>query len=347
MKQEHMSADKVSAPQSIAAPKKRRFLGKQVPAEGDNGVFTQSWFPLCMASDIEKGMVKGFPFLGGRVIVFRGEDGEARVMSAYCAHLGADLSVGCVSGNSIQCAYHFWEFGDEGQCTRTGAGDPPPKHATLFTFPTLEKHGLIWAFNGEEPLFDIPDWPFPDKDLLTVVEAFPVSLPIDPWVACAQTPDIQHVILLHNLELLGPNPAEEGTVEWTDFSMQYDIHGIAQGADMNIRAGVFGTSIYFQTGTLDGRWFGFLTGMGLPEPGKTDAFIVMAAERGTGDEAEVQEFLRRCINHEVAIASEDIGIASTINFRVGALTKSDATLSKFLQKMRNYPRAHPSAEFIR
>ena len=37
-----------------------------------------------------------------------------------------------------------------------GPGDPPPPAARLFRFPTAERYGLIWAFNGEQPLFEIP-----------------------------------------------------------------------------------------------------------------------------------------------------------------------------------------------
>src|SRR5688500_16086181 len=94
----------------------RRQLGPHVPAEGEKRVFTQSWFPICMSSELPPGAVKGVSFLGGRVVAFRGEDGKASVVSAYCPHLGADLSVGSVAGNSLRCAYHQWEFDKGGNC---------------------------------------------------------------------------------------------------------------------------------------------------------------------------------------------------------------------------------------
>lgn len=321
-----------------------RLTGIQVPFEGDNGLFTQSWFPICMSSEIPNGTVKGFDFLGGKVIAFRGDDGIARVMSAYCAHLGADLSLGKVVGASIQCPYHFWEYDGTGACRKTGAGDPPPPRAGLFKFPVREMHGLIWAFNGEAPLFDIPDWPLPADTLVTDTQPFPVVMPVDPWIICAQTPDIQHVILLHKMELIGPNPAPN--VEWTDHTMFYNFHGRVRGREMNIRAGIIGTSIFFQTGTLDGRWFGFLAAFGLPAPARTSLFSVFAAERGA-DEAEARRFVAECREHEIAIAAEDSDIACTIHFRVGGLTKADATLGRFLAMVRDFPRAHPSADFIR
>lgn len=326
-----------------AQPRRRRLLGEHVPMEGENGLYTQSWFPICMSSDIGAGEVKGFPFLGGRVITFRGADGAAQVTSAYCPHLGADISVGKVVGNHVQCPYHMWEFNRDGICQKTGSGDPAPRRASLFAFPTQEKHGLIWAFNGEEPWFEIPNWPFSDADVLTDTQEFPVPMNIDPWIICAQTPDIQHLLYLHKFDLKGPNP--EGNVAWTDHSMFYDMDGLWGGRRMTIRAGIVGTSIFFQTGTLDGRWFGFMTGMGLPAPSQSRMFSVFAAER-TEDEDEVRAFLEEARLHEIAIAMEDSAIGQTIHFRVGSLTRADATLARFLDYMRRFPRAHPSAEFI-
>ena len=44
---------------------------------------------------------------------------------------------------------------------------------------------------------------------------------------------------------------------------------------------------------------------------------------------------------------EDQPLLSTIKYRQGVLTKDDRTLAKYLALVRDYPRAHPSAAFIR
>ena len=322
---------------------RRRALGPQVPAEGQDGLFTQSWFPICLADDVLAGTVRGFPFLGGRVVVFRGKSGEAHLLSAFCTHLGADLAEGCVVGDQLQCAFHRWEFDGQGKCRKTGIGDPPPPRASLFAFPSQERHGLIWAFNGESPLFDLPEWPFPDDRLVRQAVMFPVSMPVDPWIVCAQTPDIQHVKLLHKFEFVGPDP--EKNIEWQEYSMFYPLHIRTHGRELNVRGGIIGTSIFFQTGTLDGRWFGFMTAMGLPRPSESSVFAVLVAER-TEDEAEVRSFLQTALEYEAGIASEDAGIARTMRLRVGSLTKADAPLARFFERVRTFPRDHPSAEFI-
>jgi hypothetical protein len=38
---------------------------------------------------------------------------------------------------------------------------------------------------------------------------------------------------------------------------------------------------------------------------------------------------------------------NTIHYRPGHLTKVDKSLARFLNYVRTYPRAHPSADFIR
>ncbi|WP_375540838.1 Rieske 2Fe-2S domain-containing protein, partial [Streptomyces sp. TRM64462] len=144
-----------------------RPLGRPVPGEGEGGVFSQSWFPVCLSADLKPGSVVGAGFLGGRVVAFRGEGGgPARVVSAYCVHLGADLSVGEVVGEQLRCRFHGWRYGGDGRCAATGIGDPVPSRARLFRFPTVERYGIVWAFNGEEPLFDLPDLPHPEDELV-------------------------------------------------------------------------------------------------------------------------------------------------------------------------------------
>ncbi len=53
-----------------------------VPLEGDGGTFSQTWWPVCLSSDLAQGQIKGIEFLAGKIVAFRGEDGVAHVTSA-------------------------------------------------------------------------------------------------------------------------------------------------------------------------------------------------------------------------------------------------------------------------
>ena len=340
-----MSSEALERLQPTARGSRKRLLGRPIPAEGEDGLFTQSWFPICLSSEVATGKVLGADFLGGRVAVFRGTRGVAHVLSAYCPHLGADLAVGDVYEDTIRCAFHHWQYNQDGVCVKTGIGDPPPPSACLFKFPTAEKHGLIWAFNGEEAHFDIPDFPYPADELVTKIEAFRQLVNVDPWVICCNTPDIQHIKALHGITFDQQDPDEE--IEWTDHSMLYDFKGRhANGEPIEYRVGIFGTSIFYQSSTFNGRWFGFIAPLGLPRPGQCKTYMIIAARKCDGDAASNQAFLDFAMDLEKRVVSEDVPILQTIHFRPGTLTKSDKALGKFLQYLRAFPRAHPSAEFI-
>ena len=340
-----MSVESLDRMQLGVRVARRRILGRPIPAEGEGGLFTQSWFPICLSSEVGTGQVIGADFLDGRIVIFRGATGRAQVLSAYCPHLGADLTVGDVYNDTIRCAFHHWQYDQHGVCVKTGVGDPPPLAACLFKFPTVEKHGLIWAFNGEEPLFEVPGFPYPDDELVLKIEAFDTILPVDPWVICCNTPDIQHIKALHNITFDQTDPDEE--IEWTDHSMLYDFKGRhANGEPIEYRVGIYGTTIFYQSSVFDGRWFGFIAPFGLPRPGQTKTYMIMAARKADSDAAATQAFLNFALDLEKKVVSEDVPIMQTIRFKPGTLTKSDKALSKFLQYLRNFPRAHPSAEFI-
>lgn len=57
--------------------------------------------------------------------MFRGQDGKAYVVDAYCPHLGANLAVGGrVVGGCIECPFHGWQFrGADGKCVKIPYAD--------------------------------------------------------------------------------------------------------------------------------------------------------------------------------------------------------------------------------
>jgi len=325
---------------------KRRLLGKRILAEGEDGLFTQSWYPVCMSSELAAGKVLGTSFLDGRIVVFRGESGRVQALSAYCPHLGADLAAGSVVGDSIRCAFHHWEFNQEGACQKTGPGDPVPPGACLFRFPTQERYGLVWVFNGESPHFELPDFPYPDDELAFHVEEHEEVFPVDPWVICCNTPDVQHIRVVHGFQFDNGEPAENMVL--TDHSMMYDFDGIhPAGPRVTFRVGIFGTTLFYQSSSFNGRWYGYLAPFAMPEPGKTKLYYVIAARKSEGDEASLKELFDFAMGIQRQIIADDAPILRSVQFRPGTLTKSDTALARFFEYLRKFPRAHPSAEFIR
>jgi hypothetical protein len=143
------------------------------------------------------------------------------------------------------------------------------------------------------------------------------------------------------------DPYEE--VRWNEFSVTFPLHAkIPSGQELEVEGTIYGTNYFFQTGTIDGRWFGFATPFGIPTPGRTKIFYSLSAQRLEGEsEDDVRAFIENTLNLEISIASEDAEILRTMHYRPGALTRSDRVLARFFEYLRRYPRCHPSAEYIR
>jgi hypothetical protein len=269
-------------------------------------------------------------------------------MSAYCPHVGADLAVGTVVGNQIQCAFHRWEFNQNGVCVRTGVGDPPPRSACLYKFPVRERFGIVWVFNGDEPLFELMDFERPDDAIAYRAVAAPLY-DCDGWVFAANTPDIQHIKAVHGIRFLAEDPHD--TVVWDAHGFRMSFDGTHQmGEKLRWKVGIRGSSTYIQEGEVDGWWLGVFAGFSLPRPGLHQPFMAICVEKGDGSpesERLVQERIQFGTDLLTRTALEDKPILDSIHYGPGTLTKGDKTLARYMELLRNFPRAHPSAAFIR
>jgi phenylpropionate dioxygenase-like ring-hydroxylating dioxygenase large terminal subunit len=319
---------------------------KSARKNGKAPQFEQTWYALGMSSDLAIGQIIGKDFLGGRVIIDRGANGKASVMSAYCRHLGADLSVGCVIDNDVRCAFHHWQYGDDGKCTRIPVSDKIPAKAKLFKFPTAEKWGLIWAFNGAEPLFDVPSFRSFDESELTYRTAPGFDIPVQPcWVPFTNSVDFQHLRVLHGLKI----DFDPRDIRMRDYDFEYDVkfedpnYGIF---DQQIR--VTGTNTIALTGELNGmKILSMATGTPTPD-GRTVGWMITGAPKPK-TEAEKQAvegqiaigeaFFRRLIE-------EDQPVMSSIRFREGILLEADRALARFLKYVRSFPKASPASAYM-
>jgi len=335
---------------ALAAGPKRRV--NPIPFEGDNGLYTQSWFPVCLSDELEQGKVIGREFLGGKIALYRDSKNNPIAMSAYCPHLGADLTVGDVVDDNLRCAFHHWQYDTDGKCVKLGDGidDNPPANACIFKFPVMERFGLVFVFNGTEPLFEWPElFPYPDDDL-TIWTRRGTILDCDGWVFSANTPDMQHLKVVHRVKFLHDDPHED--VEWNDWGFAYNFEGITEhgkGVKLEWKIGILGSNNFFQMGTHDGRWYGVLACYSCPRPGKSEVFLSILTPKGDGspeNTAQIEAFMEEMMLFEQQIVTEDMPILCSINYKPGTLLKSDKSLGRFLEYIRKYPRAHPSADFI-
>ncbi len=101
------------------------------------------WYAVALAEEVSADKPRGFDFLGGRVVVYRSTSGEPVVMTSRCPHMGADLALGDVVGDDIQCTYHHFCFGPDGGCNSIPGEGSIPTSARLFSYPAVEHFGII------------------------------------------------------------------------------------------------------------------------------------------------------------------------------------------------------------
>ena len=126
--------------------------------------FGYGWYQVGYADELASGAVRPFRAVGHDLVLWRDGDGEARLMEAYCPHLGAHLGHGGrVQGSAIRCPFHGWTFNAAGACTAIPyAKDAPLAGRSLQAWPLVERHGLIlawWHPAGAAPSFEIAALP--------------------------------------------------------------------------------------------------------------------------------------------------------------------------------------------
>jgi nitrite reductase/ring-hydroxylating ferredoxin subunit len=324
----------------VAQPRGER-IAEQNP---ENGYF-QCWYPLALSSEVAVGQVVSREFMNGRVIVFRGHDGQASVLSAFCRHLGADLALGRVVENEIRCVYHHWSYNQAGACSKIAAGDPLPPQARLFRFPTAEKYGIIWAFNGTEPLYEVPEIGVPESTLTLRVKE-KEELPVEPYVPYSNALDLQHLRVIHDLEITRL-PA---SLDIRGHVIEYDIEFVAPmlGAGRQhvkmYGANTIIISQEFMARTVHMGSFGRI----LPR-GRSMIYNFVATPRSQGRAGEdemIEQVLSAADSFADRLQDEDRGVMHSVSFRRDCLSASDRFLGAYLQFAQQFPRSSVACDMI-
>jgi len=164
------------------------------------------WYAIGFGSDLAVGEVKPAKFFGKELVIFRTESGEAKVLDAYCPHLGAHLGHGGkVHGESIACPFHGWQFNGGGQCTAVPyAKNMPPKVAggkqAIYAYPTVERNQMIWAWYHPlqiAPTYEVEELPeYSDPDW-GPVQRFSWTINVSLQETAENAVDAAHFIYVH------------------------------------------------------------------------------------------------------------------------------------------------------
>jgi phenylpropionate dioxygenase-like ring-hydroxylating dioxygenase large terminal subunit len=172
------------------------------------------WYAVGWSRQLIDGDVTSIHYFGEDLVLFRTRSGEARVLDAWCAHLGAHLGEGGrVVGESIQCPYHAWEYaGDTGECSKIPYCSQIPKKARVRTWEVRERNGFIFVWyhaKGQSSSWEVPvleevghpDWTTPREE--------EIEIPIHVQDIHENNNDPVHFQVVHGMsEAMETEPAE-------------------------------------------------------------------------------------------------------------------------------------------
>jgi phenylpropionate dioxygenase-like ring-hydroxylating dioxygenase large terminal subunit len=324
---------------------------RSLPAEGDGGLYSQTWYPVCLSTELTDEAIIGREFLGGRIIAFRDANGEASVTSAFCAHLGVDLQCAVKVDGLVRCPYHHFHYDGRGRAVKIGNGEKPPAAARLYRYPTVEQYGVVFAFNGDEPLFEVPRFSLPDNEIAFHAFKTPMHFAVDPWVIISQTPDLNHTQFLHGPEFAPQFEIPE--MKFTDYSGHYsvdeDLYFDASGVFKELHANVYGTNIVQLETIINNMWTGGTASLVALGPNSCEAYGINAVKKADVPEQTpeaYQQVLDGLKAMNMQVMSEDQSVYQNIRFVQGALLEVDRELARYFDYLRAYPRANPGMEYI-
>jgi phenylpropionate dioxygenase-like ring-hydroxylating dioxygenase large terminal subunit len=129
--------------------------------------FPFGWYVVCYSDELAVGEVKPVRYFARELVVWRGDDGKARVLDAYCRHFGAHMGYGGrVTGNDLECQFHAWTYDGSGAVTSIPYAKTIPPQAKrancVQSWPVVERNGFVWIWyhpEGKAPLWEIDTYP--------------------------------------------------------------------------------------------------------------------------------------------------------------------------------------------
>ncbi len=141
------------------------------------------WHPVATLSELqESGGVMATRLLGRDLaIAHLGVDpaGGATIGAWVdrCPHRSTRLSVGCVDGRALRCAYHGWRWAPDGRCVEipSAPGRPVPDRFRQEAFEAAVEHELVWVRLRGHAHTRIPPMPAATDPTMRLTHGSPYS----------------------------------------------------------------------------------------------------------------------------------------------------------------------------
>ena len=124
------------------------------------GMLRNAWYVVAFSHEVGTAAPLQRMLCGEALALFRTSDGVAVALEDRCPHRGVPLSQGKVRGDALACAYHGFEFGRAGACTKVPSQAEIPARMRVKSYPVAERGCFVWVWAGDAARADealLPD----------------------------------------------------------------------------------------------------------------------------------------------------------------------------------------------
>ncbi len=170
--------------------------------------FPMGWYAVCYSDELAVGQVRPARYFSKELAIWRGEDGKARVLDAYCAHYGAHMGVGGqVHGNLLECPFHAWRWEGDGSCREIPYAKAIPPQAKrkdcVPSWPVTEANGFVHVWyhpDKEAPLWDCAVFPETGQDGWTPYDKYEWHIYVAGPNQADNAVDVAHFRYVHGTQ---------------------------------------------------------------------------------------------------------------------------------------------------
>jgi len=189
--------------------------------------FPFGWYPVDLSVDLEVGEVKPLRYFSKDLAMWRGEDGQVRIVDAYCRHMGAHMGHGGkVHGNLLECPFHAWRYdGEEGvvkEIPYSKSIPPQVKRKCTRTWHVTEANRWIWVWYHPQdlaPLWEVVHLPEASDPDWTQYDVFEWNVYGSVQNMAENGVDVAHFKYIH-----GTADVPLGELRWGEWGRGADVH---------------------------------------------------------------------------------------------------------------------------
>jgi 3-ketosteroid 9alpha-monooxygenase subunit A len=112
--------------------------------------YARGWHCLGLADSFRTGEPHAVEAFGTKLVVFADAAGELHVLDGYCRHMGGDLTMGTIKGDTVACPFHDWRWRGDGRCVSVPYAHRVPMRARTRSWITLEQNRQLFVWNDPQ-----------------------------------------------------------------------------------------------------------------------------------------------------------------------------------------------------